>query len=78
MKEAIGELNGSIIVIMAVGVLSAFFFTFMWPVLKDSMEFRSKCSDAICDKGFNKNGRAYCYAPSDPTKTNVFECPFRG
>ena len=48
----------------------------MWPVLKDGMEFRARCSDAICDKGFNKNGRAYCYAPKD--KNNVFECPFRG
>ncbi|MBQ8659297.1 MAG: hypothetical protein IJ475_00455 [Bacilli bacterium] len=78
MKQAIGELNGSIIVILAVGALSAFFFSFAWPVLKGGMENRARCSDAICDNGFNANKRAYCYSPSDPTKSDVFECPYRG
>lgn len=77
MKEAIGELNGAIIVIMAVGALSAFFFTFMWPILADGMEKRARCSDAVCDPGYNSNYQSYCYNPKDPDK-KVFECAYKG
>lgn len=77
MKEAIGELNGAIIVIMAVGALSAFFFTFMWPMLSEGMEGRARCSDAVCDNGYNSSYKAYCYNPKDENR-EVFECPYRG
>ena len=77
MKEAIGELNGTIIVIMAVGALSAFFFTFMWPTLADGMDKRARRSDAVCECGFTSNYTSYCYNPRDDKKT-VFECPYRG
>lgn len=77
MKEAIGELNGVVIVISAVALLAAFFFTFMWPNIQKGMQFRSKCSDAICDVGYNKNKLTYCYMPGDDKK-NYFECPYKG
>ncbi len=33
MKEATGELNLTIIVVMAVGALMAFFYTLIWPMI---------------------------------------------
>ena len=33
MKEATGELNMAAIVAISIGILSAFFFGFIWPIL---------------------------------------------
>ena len=50
MKEATGQLNSTLVVVLAVGVLSAFFYFALWPGLKSNMEYHTKCSKAICDK----------------------------
>ena len=78
MKEATGELAGSVIVVAAVAVLTVFFFLIIWPMIKSGMQDRSTCANAICDIGYNSNHMADCYSPSDPSKTKTFECPFRG
>ncbi len=49
MKEATGELNMSVIIILAVSIFSAFFFTILWPVIKTNFEHNSQCSKAICE-----------------------------
>ena len=76
MKEATGELNSSVIVVAAVALLAAFFFSYLWPVIRKNMEHQEKCSDAICDVGYNNNYLAYCYSPGD--KSKVYECPYKG
>ena len=68
MKNAIGELNGSVITVVAVASLTVLFFTFIWPLLKQNLKKDASCSNAVCDVGYN---------PDDPTQT-YFECPFRG
>ncbi len=78
MKEATGELTGSVIVVAAVAVLTAFFFIVLWPMIKTGMEDRSTCANAICDTGFNENHMAWCYTPTDTGASKPFECPFRG
>lgn len=50
MKEATGQLNSTLVVILAVGVLSAFFYFGLWPSLKHNMDQQTKCSKAICNK----------------------------
>ena len=77
MKEATGELAGSVIVVAAVAVLTAFFFLIIWPMVKSGLEDRATCVNAICDKGANEHHMAYCYSPADSTKT-IYECPFKG
>jgi hypothetical protein len=77
MKNAIGELNGSVITVMAVASLTVLFFTFVWPFLKQNLKKDSYCSKAICDTGFNSNWMVDCYNPDDVTQT-YFECPYRG
>lgn len=77
MKEALGELNGTIIVVIAVGLLMAFFFTVLWPNIKGDLQNNAKCSDAICDVGINKNAMTDCYSPGTE-KSKTFECPYRG
>jgi hypothetical protein len=57
-------------------MLSALFFTIVWPNVKDGLTTDATCADAICDIGYNDNLMAYCYSKND--KSKVFECPFRG
>ena len=49
MKETTGELNMTIIVVIAVAILVAFFYFVIWPNLNTNFEANSKCSQAICE-----------------------------
>ena len=48
MREATGELNATVFVVIAVGILSTFFFTVFWPMLKRNLDRNTQCSKAIC------------------------------
>ena len=49
MKQAVGELNATIAVVMLIGIMAVFFFTVLWPSINNTMVKNSKCSDAMCD-----------------------------
>lgn len=74
MKQAIGDLNLTIIVVIAVAGLVALFSMGIWPMIKDGLNQSANCSDAICSCSktaemcdcTNKNG------------TRNFQCPNRG
>jgi len=81
MREATGELNMSVIVFAAVALLAALFFFIIWPMIKQGLREDEFCANAICDNGYNRNNKAYCYNPDvDLSKfpEKYFECPFRG
>lgn len=73
MKEATGELNMTVVVVVAVGVLAAFFYTTIWPMIKKTYVSSSKCSDAICDKNSVSNGMATCTHNGE-----TFQCVWKG
>ena len=75
MKEATGELSGTVIIVVLIAALAAFFFNFIWPFYGDKFEKDENCSNAVCDSGYNSNGLAWCHAPNS---TTWFECPYRG
>jgi len=79
MKQAIGELNGTLVVVIAIAALAAIFFTIIWPMLRNNMLDDATCSNAVCDIGVSateNNGMVYCYSPKD--KTKVIWCPYKG
>ena len=49
MKESTGELNLTIIVVIAVALLVAFFYYTIWPSLDNNFKANSNCSRAYCD-----------------------------
>ena len=51
MKEATGELNSAIIVVIVVGLLIAFFYGLIWPMIKEGLKDNARCADAVCDVG---------------------------
>lgn len=49
MKEATGELNMTVITVVAIAAVAAFFYAFVWPVIKNNLENTTKCNSAVCD-----------------------------
>jgi hypothetical protein len=49
MKEATGELNMTVVTVVAIAAVGAFFYAFVWPTVKSSI--RDKTCDAQCENG---------------------------
>lgn len=75
MKEATGELNGTVVVVLAVGVLIAFFYYTLWPIVRESFEKNSQCSKAICDAKTLNDGYVTCHLRN---KKEEFKCVYKG
>lgn len=77
MKEATGELNATVVVVLAIGVLIAFFYYTIWPIVKSNFNKNSECSKAICEaKDEDGDGYVTCHAKGN--KNEIFECVFKG
>lgn len=77
MKEATGELNAGVVVLLAIGVLIAFFYYTIWPIIKNDLD--QQCSKAICDAcPADRYPCEYvtCHMRGNPSKE--FECAYKG
>lgn len=80
MKEASGELNLTVVVVMAVAALMAFFYTLIWPTIKNNMTANTKCQAAVCKKCEDPNGCSMVdctYTDKKGNKTNM-QCVWKG
>lgn len=80
MKEATGELNMTVVIVVSIGILSAFFFTILWPMIESSFVANSKCRNAVCDKKSVSDGMATCkYYDKDGKQVgSEFKCVWKG
>lgn len=86
MKEATGELNMTIIVSISIGILAAFFFGFLWPLINTNFQKTSQCNKAVCDCSSvarenieSETGQKnYCRCHDKTSEDNTFYCPFKG
>lgn len=80
MKEATGELNTTVIVVIAVASLTAFFYFTIWPAIRNNMNQNTKCSKAICEKKPNNDGKTVqCYLVENGKKVGSdFPCAWKG
>ena len=46
MKEPTGELNMTVVTVVAIAAVMAFFYAFVWPTIKTSLELNTACSTA--------------------------------
>lgn len=86
MKEVQGELNTTLIVVISVGVLMTFFFSYLWPLIRYNFESQTNCKKATCNCNndpkvgkvgrVNNGGTEYCTCTIDGEKT--FTCVYRG
>ena len=86
MKEATGELNATVVVAITIGLLSTFFFTVLWPMLRGNLKSNTNCSKAICTPEAKKNCHkgtngvcetVDCYVMDGDNKIDV-KCPYKG
>jgi len=71
MKEATGDLNMTVVVVIIVAVLASFFFGVLWPMLRTNFNHNTKCDEAICECE-RVNGK--CVMPSD----GMVKCHLKG
>ena len=48
MKEATGELNMTVVTVVAIAAVAAFFYALVWPAIRANIQQSTKCSNAIC------------------------------
>ncbi len=46
MKEATGELNMTVITVVAIAAVAAFFYAFVWPAVKANITKSTNCASA--------------------------------
>lgn len=79
MKEATGELNATVFVVIAVASLVAFFYTVIWPSIKVNLNENIACNRAICDSKPNADGRTVnCRLIENGQKSEEFTCAWKG
>ena len=76
MKETTSELNATVVVVLAIAVLIAFFYYTLWPMIKGNVEKNSQCSKAICEtKDDDDDGMVRCHAKNS---SEEFLCVYKG
>lgn len=79
MKEATGELNMTVVVVIAVATLAAFFYTTIWPMIRNSYIATSKCNNAVCDTSRVADGMVDCVYYEDGRQIGEsFKCVWKG
>ncbi len=77
MKEASGELNMSVVIIVAIGAMAAFFYFTLWPMIRTNMNQTANCSKAICNSCPSRNCKEVdCHMKGDTSHT--FKCVWKG
>ena len=73
MKEATGELNMTVITVVAIAAIAAFFYAFVWPAVKKNIETNQKCANAACPTTCTSGQKCECEC-SDGKSTEKVWC----
>lgn len=73
MKEATGELNMTVIAVVAIAAIGALFYAVIWPNIRRSINNTTHCADAICPA--NCTGKCDCiWVEEDGTTEHSIKC----
>ena len=80
MKEATGELNATVVIVIIVAMLVAFFYFTIWPVIRNNMNQNISCSKAICDCANPGEATVTCYIyeKNQDNPIDQITCPNKG
>ena len=65
MKEATGELNMTVITVVAIAAVGALFTLFVWPNIQSNLALSSACSNVNSRGNYNSEDAALKNATSD-------------
>lgn len=71
MKEATGELNMTVVTVVAIAAVGAFFYAFVWPSIQRSITASTYCSSA---QGCDENYENCSYTDEDGEEHNDLDC----
>lgn len=79
MKEATGELNMTVVTVVAIAAVAAFFYAFVWPSIKNSIEANTYCAMAQCGTCTGSGGQktCECTATKDDGSEWTGKCKFQ-
>lgn len=60
MKEATGELNMTVITVVAIAAVAAFFYAFVWPAIRTTIIASTNCASAQCNGCTSTGGVTKC------------------
>lgn len=72
MKEATGELNMTVVTIVAIGAIVAFFYLLIWPTIQTNMALTTACNAAgysTYETSGTNSGKNYSISCSNGTCT---------
>ena len=76
MKEATGELNMTVVTVIAIAAIATIFATLVWPAIKRNIEKNTNCANAICGACVTESKTAVCYYIAEDGKTSTeITCP---
>ena len=77
MKEATGELNMTVVTVVAIAAVAAFFYAFVWPNIQERIKSSTYCSGAInCDCSAGKSTCECQYIKDAETgEVGKVQCP---
>ena len=87
MKQAMGDLNMTVIVVVIIALLSFVFFTILWPMIQNNFAIETRCDEAIClcpskDSNGNcivpENGEVTCTYTDDNGQSHDITCAWKG
>ncbi len=80
MKEATGELNMTVVTVVAIAAVAAFFYAFVWPTVRDNIINSTKCSNAICSTCTSDGKKTVCSDCTNPAdgSTITGNCIYSG
>lgn len=73
MREATGELNMTVVVVVLVAALVAFFSMVIWPLLNKNLKQNTGCSNAVCEACDTQLCKCHL-----PDSTEIIYCVNRG
>ncbi len=70
MKEATGELNMTVITVVAIAAIAGIFYAFVWPAIRQNIERSTYCANAACDP----DGKNCTYVDKDGNTAGPIDC----
>ena len=75
MKEATGELNMTVVTVVAIAAVGAFFYAIIWPSIKSNLTAQTHCASAInCECDEQKCKCDYYQDDGTPTSGRPLTC----
>ena len=74
MKEATGELSGTVITVVAIAAVAAIFTVFVLPTIRTTISRRTKCPDADCSACAATEKTCMCKYYDENNKEESLRC----